>query len=114
MSNEPSADMLILIVKNGPNWFPEASMRHRAEAFSRLGETEIWTFGNPARFQEGRASVVAMGTNPGRFQRERFAIRFLLRCAWLRWIRLRRMVIITSDPLGNGLLAVLVKVLFGA
>ncbi len=57
--------LLILIVKNGPNWFPEASMRHRAEAFSRLGETEIWTFGNPARFQEGRASVVAMGTNPG-------------------------------------------------
>jgi len=102
------------VIRNGPFYFPRDQLSFIAEAFSRVGPGELLTYGNPARFDVDRFHVRCLRLNFYKRHYPLFAAIVMARIAWHRLIKRRRIVVITYDPLRNGLIGVTARYLFGA
>jgi glycosyltransferase involved in cell wall biosynthesis len=109
----------IVMVQSGPIWHLEEALGHVAEAFSRHYEGEILTrSGSRRRLRIGRFEIRAypwkLGPLPEVMARLRYICGVIARGVWLRWVRGRRLVVITYDPLQSGIIGLLLRITTGS
>jgi glycosyltransferase involved in cell wall biosynthesis len=115
---DPLAQPYLIVVRNGPTWDLDGLV-FLAEVLSRKYAGEIWTFFHNApseeysvgSFQIRRYRVFTRWSPAGRLAH---ILRLILRALRLRWLKGHRLVVITYDPLSNGIVGVVLKYLAGA
>ncbi len=113
------AEPYIILVRNGPVWNLDR-LTLTAETLSRRYAGEIWTFTyhpSPAAertvgsFRIRRDCLSYRWRSPAKLFR---TFRLILRGFRLRWLKGRRLVVITYDPLSNGFVGAGLRLLAGA
>lgn len=111
-----SATPYLFIIKAGPVWNVD-DLEFAARTFGREFDGEIITWA--ARKQELRSGRFSASTVPWNLDRPRlsrivYVLRVVLRGLSIRWLKRRRLVVISYDPLQSGFIALLLKRLAGA
>lgn len=97
----------LFVLRGGPVWNIEDNLRFFAEAFGREYEGEVLTrSGSRQRVRTGRFRIEAWAWGgswvPGIVRHALYMLRCVGRGLWMRWIRGRRLVVITYDPFVTG------------
>lgn len=106
----------LIVIRNGPIWKLDGLVA-LAETLAGGFSGEIWTYSDAAAERVVGSFRIRRDRVPppfGAISRGLRSVRLVGRLLFLRWMRGRRLVVVTYDPLASGIIGVLAKLLTGA